>query len=886
MIQALLVNGADADQRNASALLWATQHQQGASIAALCLARAHPSSEHLSTAVEMIYSNLRSTPDNDTLRIVEVLLAAGARGEEIASTVIEATKQQQHDLVKLLVKYSGFDYLRSPAAIKLAIVASDLTCFKILASLPWDESTRDNLLDFLPTARSEVPPTTRFAMLKTIVPGHASEVGPSRVAVSRALLDASENDELSIAEFLVGAGASIDYGSGKALTVAVNHQSLELLCILLMGRPSTNTLLLAVGASASLPSAIKFDFLEALLHAGATGPEVDEALQLALEDNAEPRQNYDLIALLVRNGAKVNVRQGKCLVSVVTRSDVKALKLLVTGPVKPEPRLLDLALFKASDVQSLPMRFDMMELILQAGARGNSVAMVLINAIRDGSPDLLKISQLLLVKGEADVNYDQGSSICTAIKGLHVELLHILLQQSPLSETMSRAIGEAMQVSDQSCRLLVCGILLKHGVPQGTALNEALAAAAKLSDQALARALLAAGASVHSTSGLPIRTAIAKRDDAMLGLLVTSPTQPETLFEILEETLKHNHDEDRKLFVLGTLFGGATSSTGDSLGSLLHETFGPSPDVRVLELFLSKGASVNCSGLKALRKAVALSHAKSLELMIGISPTRKTLRSVFELAWNTAPGTRLLLLNIVLQDKNRRSIVDTSQYLVKAVNEPSGSLVSLLLHAGASVGYLSSKSMCDAAARLDIEILKLLLDYARRDELAVVFKTAISTERTWFDPSGVSVLSMLLEKGAFGEVVNQGLLLAVKGYHMHANAPSIVDLLVTNSTCPASSDYRDGAALEVAATLGDTHLTQLLFDSRPSKSTVTNAFPYIFRSHADQAATSSLVDAFLAYSREKLRIDLDLNVEHKDLELQPVLFLCLQRWPQSTAILS
>jgi ankyrin repeat protein len=870
MIQALLACEARADIQNPSALLWAAKSREACSIAALCLAKSPPSSDHLGIAIPIVCEDL-SVISAAVIRMVEVLLAAGADGEGVADSIVAATRQGHHELVRLLVDYSEFDHNRSPDAIKSAMLAGDLISFRNLASMPWDTSTRDDLLLFLPTTRPAVPLDLRCAMVRVIV-----EQVPSKAATSLALLDASENSEVDLVKLLVGSGASVDFQAGKACTVAVLRESPELISALLKGRPSVNTMLRAVRASESLPPTIRSIMLELLLDAGAIGPEVDRALQLALEDPSDPRQNYDLIKLLVSGGADVSVGKGACLILAVTRSDIKALKLLVTGAVRPTPKALEAAFLSATHVSATQLRLDIIQELLRSGARGSYIAQALIKFTNDAQSDPMRITKLLLDEGDGDINYNQGQTILQAVTHQNVDLLRLLVKYAPSRATLSNGLDATMRIKDENVRLEMSDILLQKG-PQGKALDDALETATRSSDIALARKLLAAGASIDYMAGLAIRNAIARQDDNMLSLLVKSHCQPTTLSAILLEVVMSNYDADRKLFLSSILLNGFSRLNADSLGALLHETFNDTDDVRVLELFLKAGASVNLPGLEAIRKAIAMDQRRALELMMAAHPTQVTVGQAFEFSWNAAPDSRLELLKILMKERNQGTALNLSKYLVCAVNErpPSQPLISCLLQAGASVGYNNSKCMCDAVSRLDNQTLQLLLQHGRTEDIAAVFTAAIHLEQTWLAPPGVAALSMLLESGAFGEMVDLGLLLAVEKYSTHANASAIVDLLVTNTGSPASSDYHQGRSFELAARTGDTKLIKRLFESQPSEFTINHAFPYIFTSKADETTTLKIIEVFVEYSQERLANELDMNAQHRDSTLKPVLLMAI-----------
>jgi hypothetical protein len=110
--------------------------------------------------------------------------------------------------------------------------------------------------------------------------------------------------------------------------------------------------------------------------------------------------------------------------------------------------------------------------------------------------------------------------------------------------------------------------------------------------------------------------------------------------------------------------------------------------------------------------------------------------------------------------------------------------------------------MREAVARFDNEILTMLTKYSSVCDLSIVFGTAISSELTWSDPSGIQTMALLLENGANGEIGDQVLLLSVERVKSHVNAIATMDLLITKTASPAGSDFRNGLTFEDATRTG------------------------------------------------------------------------------------
>lgn len=868
----LLWHGASADIDFPSALECAIESGQIAIVAALCSAKQLPSPEHLARGIARVCADSEGI-SSQGLQMVELLLAAGADGNEVGETLIQATMQRQNRLVQLLVDYSQFDINTTPDAFGAAIMNADLPLFRILLTMVEDPQVLASLLLLLqtPPTREAVPLTTRTVMTVAIV-----NLGPTQEALTQGLCSASEHQEIEIVRCLVQAGASVDFQSGRILVVAIKLQSMELLTILLQGVPSPDTLSVAMSSLSDVPVSLKLRMTKALLNSGADGEELDRALHNAVEHCDKSSESYQLIKSLLQAGAKVDIGVRGCLVLAVEAADMPAFELLqekIPSGSNPE-----IAFSTSSKLENLDARYQIMNRLLAVGARGPSITKALIDVL-ERIPREKRFSRLLVRKGDPNINLFEGRAVSLAVMHHDIELLRMLMEHQPTTDTLNNALPTAMVSEEGPTRLEICRILLQAGA-KGDKLDDALVRAVISTpcDMELIRLFISSKASIDHNSGKALQIALEKLDIDLLNLLIERPCQPNTMIRALGQALTLKK-EDQRLSVVAPLLNSERKLPAESLGGFLVDALGNEDDARVFRLLLSKGASVDVDPLEAFQKAIAMNSPSIMEALLSANPKSSTIRQVFEHAWKAREKNGLELLAVIAKKPSHRKSIGMAAYLVQAVEKTPCSipLVTCLLDLEASVHYSESKCIQIAVKRLDGVVLDMLLKHVTsRQLMSAIFRAGMNHIEVWNEVNGIYCVRLLLSRDPSGEAVDENLLFATTQYGVLANAPPILNLLVAHG---ASSDYRRGAALQIAAQAGDMHLVSRLLDTEPSKFTISNAFPYVFKSRADDDTIIRMIDIFVAKSGEKL----DLNYNHD--ELDPVMFMYKSRLDRTLDIM-
>lgn len=864
---------ADANTDDASALAVAVRAMDLTLVVSLCMAEFHPQSTHLGNNVNYICKDLdtRSIPEN-VLLLIEILLAAGADGNGISQALAVATQRSQLSLIRLLVNYTDFDAEHTPAALQSAIAAGDVESLSSLLALGSSTELIDSLMPDVLSTRPAVCCEKRMEMMKTLI-----ELRPSAHIVAEALQDATEHQEIDLVRYLVDSGAPVDSNSGYAVLLAIKLRSPELLSIMLRAGPLQQTLQTALKETEGMPSVTRIKFVQALVNAGVTGEEPDNSLLLAVMDHDESSESLHLLETLVQSGADVNVKQGKCLSLATGNQHIAAVAILLKG--SPNRMTLAKSFDSVMLITDLDVRFTLLQMLLIAGAQGPNVDQALCDVI-DGTLEGARLSKLILRSGKPDINLSHGEAVRRTVLHKDLDLLSTLMISGPAICSLNTALQQAVYLQEREIRPEVCSVLLRAGAT-GTTLGQALKTiiGSDSKDLELIKLLLSFKASIDFDAGWVIRTAMSQANDELHSILLKTLARPETLVFALGHLCNVHTDRNQVFRTTTVLLNAGTVVSPDSLGALLHHVFDNSVDVRTLKLLLERGASVNLQPHEAFKKAIDLKNKTVLSLLLDARPSEASLRKVFEHVWMTQYEAGLEMMRIIIQNDTHRRAIELDEHLIRAIymTPCSYPVTEMLLAAEASVEYSDSLVLHCVAKRLDCGLLAFFLPHVKtRNSVTAVLKRLMQNPAVWKAKAGLPTVQLLLEHGANGEVLDHSLLLATESYGLADNASGILDCLIKHE---ASADYNKGQVLEVAARRGVVPLVARLLDTNPSRSTVRNAFSYIFLSSADEQATLRLMDIFCAQSMDVT----DVNTGRK--ELEPLLFLCMRKWPQSTTVL-
>jgi hypothetical protein len=119
--------------------------------------------------------------------------------------------------------------------------------------------------------------------------------------------------------------ASVDYGEGLALQIAVHAGNVPIVKWLLAGKPSSETLDRVFPLVLAHTSAAKYEMVEAFLSAGLSHEAISATLHHAINQPSQSRDSQ-LIGMLLRHNADINFNDGAGILSAITIRDLGLLK--------------------------------------------------------------------------------------------------------------------------------------------------------------------------------------------------------------------------------------------------------------------------------------------------------------------------------------------------------------------------------------------------------------------------------------------------------------------------------------------------------------------------------------------------------------------------------
>lgn len=618
-------------------------------------------------------------------------------------------------------------------------------------------------------------------------------------AVARALAHASAIDYLDMVHLLVQYDASVEYDNAVALKKAISKGKMDLAEILLNGTAPLNPTL-ASECVAAMPKKMRFEdrqkLLDLLLRKGASGEALDEALVDAAE--AGDAESAKLLVTAQFPGKVVGDRSLKkgprsmvferhevasadhkgalALQLAVKHSNVPIVKVILAN--RPPTNEAMAQVFPS--VRNLPRleRYQMTEAFLAAGVSGPSVHSALQNVVDELPPHRDDRLVALLLRSNADVNFNEGAAITAAISQKDMSLFTRLMRSNPTPTTAAKALPLSLVVNNPDKRLrMVSQLLAAGGGQDGT---QASAAVNKLLqvkpiDKALLKVLLEQGnVDINTNGGMGVIYAMQDSDAEVLQLILDlgAPNA-----KTVEQAMQH----------ISSFPSGATKA--EKLGALLRKA--QSPEVinkllveevhaiakipleertmSVARTLLANGADINAFNGEALCRAVASADTPVVDLLFRACPSPHTLSFAMPHALRIKdPMDRLTFAQRILE--GGIPPVEVNRALVFAVNTYPD----------------------------DIPLINALLAYADTNDGTALIE-AIKAESQ-------DVVELILGKKKFSsEVLNHSFTQAAKGKNRRQRSISCGSLLKAGASGEAVSD-----ALLAAATDGDLELGTII----------------------------------------------------------------------------
>ena len=726
-----------------------------------------------------------------------------------------AVEQGQTEIVSLLVTYEANTGFENASALRKAVQLQRIDL--VLAIMKGIESNVRSVIassvvsEAFSTSSLLTQPEQRLLIDILLCAGARGD------PVARILVQVVRAGNRSIAKLLVKHSANLHYNNAEALRVAIATEKIDMLSTLLMGNITKEV---ASSAVDDIPHACSEDrmhtVLSLLITKGASGPPLNRALVRAVQ-----RKYHKALGLLLDHQANVNVENSQPLRMAASDGDEFVLNMLLSkGRPHPESMHHLLPLIPQSPLQ---LRLTLTESIIKAAGQNGIPASVLNNALleslkrrpsqEDVYQSLIPLADVLITAG-ASADFQRGKCFRLAAEIGSMKLFELLLSAMSEPSSLSPAMSICMKMKDSKQRREFVSILLKHGA-NGVEVNQALidAIEERAMDKILVQSLLEK-ADLEYLGGQALAAAMRRSSvDLVASIIETGRTSNKTRVDagqiLFEPSTKH-----RKAKMSLLLRSGIKQE--DLNNALVREISGER-DSHVIKLLLDHKASPSTDGGKPLEVAILHRDDQVLEQLIARRPSRHILETMVPKAMALKDVTpRRSCLGLLIRGGVRGESV--SHALIQEVETPGyrdPQLIQILVDHGARIDYWDARAIkFVVTSPSHVDLLKILASgVAASTVIALLVPLAMKHGQE----SRLSLLQVLLEKGASGVHVDEALVSAVSE---GIKSQPTIDLLLKYN---ASVNHNMAEAVKVAALAKSNSILECLLSKGPDPEYIEEA---------------------------------------------------------------
>ncbi|OTB00388.1 hypothetical protein M426DRAFT_324339 [Hypoxylon sp. CI-4A] len=497
----------------------------------------------------------------------------------------------------------------------------------------------------------------------------------------------------------------------------------------------------------------------------------------------------------------------------------------------------------------------MAEILLCAGAQGDSISKALIHA---SATYFLEMVHLLVSYG-ASIEYQDAIAIRKAVSKGKVDLVEVMLNGK--SSFSAHYASECVELLPKKMRFedrhTFLNLLLRKGA-SGTPLDEALVDAAEAGDFEAAKLLLTPlfpggkivgngdirkgprsmvferheTASTEHKGSLALQIAVKKGDAAIANLILSnkppSPVALDQVFPSVRNLPSAERYQISEMFLRAGLKGPCVHS---ALENAIDEK-PPHRDEKLIALFLRYNADVNFNEGHTITAAISQKDVRLLERLLKSKPTIQVTAKAVPRAMEIDDGAaRLQMINLLLaagasQGGSEVSVaVDT---VIQANPLDKRLLKTLLQQGNADINVNGGIAVEHAVLHSDPEVLEMLLGLGQPNTeslergLKSVAKLPTFSNKT--DKLN-SILQRTQSKDTVTSLLIQEVQAVLKAPPHEQNFSSLKVLLANG----ADVNAMNAEALCRAVAAANMQLVELLFTAKPNASSMAFAMPHALR---------------------------------------------------------
>ncbi|KAH7159757.1 hypothetical protein B0J13DRAFT_616559 [Dactylonectria estremocensis] len=690
------------------------------------------------------------------------------------------------------------------------------------------------------TEHTSLSPTTKLELAELLLC-----CGAHGEILSRSLEMACASQFFEMASLLASYGVSVEFNDASVLKTAISRGQSELVGSLLNENSAINPSL----ASSCLnliprqaPFETRYALLYLLLRKGAAGPALDECLIHAVQSgdiqsvdlllaphfpdpHASRRDSIHQKRSRVSNRhavASPNHRNGEALRTAVVRGDADMTAKILAA--KPSAETLTLV-FPLTRTLSAVDRYQMIELFLKGALSGPPLHAALQDAIGESASQRDEALIRLLLKHNADINYNKGVGLQAIILQKDVSLLSLLMQKAS-PQTAAARLADVFKADDHRARYDMAAVLFSAGASTGI-LEVATGLQATLSeapvDMSLLRLVLQQGkADINALDGAIVTKAVQNPDPKVLDLVLSigKPTG-ESISRCFNE-LGPLASTDSKTWKLGVIRSKSTKKA-DMSGMLVHEVQSLLRDttkkatMSTLKQLLDFGADPNAYQAAALCHVVTAANTPLCDLLFDCQHplTPASLASALPHALSISdPMDRLTFAKRLVE--GGAFPLEVNRALIHAIGTYSSDVALIKVLASAADGSDGEALALSVSKELP-EILSLLLAQTKHSIANRNAALDNAMKITDWTPR-LAICSRLAKAGVSPQVASNALLIAARGGDLELG-----DILIAHG---ASISTNDGQAIIEACRGGSVEVLDVLLksDLNAQKTTLERGF--------------------------------------------------------------
>ena len=554
--------------------------------------------------------------------------------------------------------------------------------------------------------------------------------------------------------------------------------------------------------------------------------------------------HYEMVRLLIR--APRPLAQSTCSMTlwrvIESGSHDRDVKLLLSGGAEPqendskalrkaiEMERVDLFLhmvhnrsIQAPHIEKLTRhvqthgststRIVFANIILCLHPPGKSAAELLVKATRDGDEELVRV----LLDSGTSVNHKQAAALQHALKSDAMPMVRQFMSK-PLNRSSLDAVANVIPLgNDKATTEEKISLLLSHG-HDGPSLSKLILYSLANGLESSVESLLKAGFDVDYEHGAMLDAFISKQRFGDVDLLLQRSPSEATLSSCFQTALKVRPRATRSVIASKLLQAGAK---GEPVSLALEKIVSePTLDHELFDILLEGKADSNFNRGETLCILVKrglyemLNKITRCHTLTSISATR-----AFKVAISTQSQQvhRLEIIEILLRYQVDQMALDQALATEANTGHDLSVMRSLSRH-HASINYDEGAAIISAIKTKQIKMLGVLLAAGTKPTQRVLGSALISAYSHEQSPERTEMVRHLLEAGAKGQAVDEGLDIATRSPADKA----LCELLLEHG---ASLDYSDGVALSNACVGRSVTICRLLLSrgSEPGEVAFNNS---------------------------------------------------------------